>query len=172
MLAYIGFGCRVMLAVVFLAAAVSKVRNRRDRAAFRTSLGAFGVKARFRPAVAAAVIAGELATAALLAADATALAGLALGSALLIAFAVTIGAVLRRGSSVSCRCFGASTQPLGRRHLVRNALLLLVAAAGVTGTAPAAGWDPGALLVAGFMAVIVAALVISYDDLVSAVLPR
>jgi hypothetical protein len=162
----------VLLAVVFLAAAVSKVRSRRDRAAFRTSLGAFGVKARFRPAVAAAVIAGELATAALLAADVTALAGLALGAALLIAFTVAIGSVLRRGAPVSCRCFGSSTQPLGRRHLMRNALLLLVAAAGVTGTAPAVGWNPGALLVAGFMAVIVAALVISYDDLVSAVLPR
>jgi uncharacterized membrane protein YphA (DoxX/SURF4 family) len=163
-LAYIGFGCRVLLAVVFFAAAVSKVRG---RAAFQASLGAFGVKPRWRPAITAAVITGELATAVLLAADATALAGSAAGAALLIVFTVAIGSVLRRGTPVSCRCFGASTQPLGRRHLARNAILLVVAALGVTGTSPL-GWNPAALLVSGFVAVVLAALVISYDDLVPA----
>ncbi|MEV1004496.1 MauE/DoxX family redox-associated membrane protein [Nonomuraea sp. NPDC050202] len=174
MIAYVGFGCRVLLAVVFFAAAVSKVRGRRDRAAFQASLGAFGVKPRWRPAVAAAVITCELATAVLLVADVTALAGSAAGAALLIVFTMAISSVLRRGTSVSCRCFGASTQPLGRRHLVRNAILLLIAALGVTGTTPATalGWNPAALMVSGFVAVILAALVISYDDLVSAVLPR
>ncbi|MEW9551988.1 MauE/DoxX family redox-associated membrane protein [Nonomuraea sp. NPDC050783] len=177
MIAYIGFACRILLAVVFLAAAVSKVRGRRARAEFRASLGAFGVSPRRRPAVAAAVITGELATAVLLVADVTALAGLAAGAALLAAFTMAIGAALRRGTPASCRCFGASAQPLGRRHLVRNAILLSVVALGVTGASPAtalgaAGWDPAALLLSGFVAVLLAALVISYDDLVAAVLPR
>jgi hypothetical protein len=115
-------------------------------------LGAFGVKPRWRSAVAAAVIMCELATAALLAADVTALAGLGVGAALLIVFTMAISSVLRQGTSASCRCFGASTQPLGRRHLVRNAILLLIAAIGVTGTSPATalGWNPAALLVSGF----------------------
>jgi len=177
LIAYIGFGCRVLLAVVFFAAAVSKVRGRRDRAEFRASLGAFGVKPRWRAAVAAAVIMCELATAALLAVDVTALAGLGVGAALLIVFTTAISSVLRRGTSASCRCFGASAQPLGRRHLVRNAILLSIAAAGVAGAPPttalgAAGWNPAALLVSGFVAVVLAALVISYDDLVAVVLPR
>ncbi|MFF4625302.1 MauE/DoxX family redox-associated membrane protein [Nonomuraea jabiensis] len=177
MIAYIGFGCRVLLAVVFFAAAVSKMRGRRNRTEFRASLGAFGVKPCWRSAVAAAVITCELATAVLLAADATALAGLGVGAALLIIFTMAINSVLRRGTSASCRCFGASTQPLGRRHLVRNAILLSIAAVGVTGTSPAkalgiAGWNPAALTVSGFVAVVLAALVISYDDLVAVVLPR
>ncbi len=119
----------------------------------------------------------ELATAALLAVDVTALAGLGVGAALLIVFTMAISSVLRRGTSASCRCFGASAQPLGRRHLVRNAILLSIAAAGVAGAPPttalgAAGWNPAALLVSGFVAVVLAALVISYDDLVAVVLPR
>lgn len=55
----------MLLAVVFFAATVSKMRGRRDRAEFRASLGAFGVKPRWRPAVAAAVITCELDTAVL-----------------------------------------------------------------------------------------------------------
>lgn len=176
MIAYIGFGCRVLLAVVFFAAAVSKMRGR-NRTEFRASLGAFGVNPRRRSAVVAAVIMCELATAVLLAADVTALAGLVVGAALLIVFTMAIKSVLRRGTSASCRCFGASTQPLGRRHLVRNAILLSIAAVGITGTSPAtalgvAGWNPAALMVAGFVAVVLAALVISYDDLVAVVLTR
>ncbi|HEX4815154.1 MAG TPA: MauE/DoxX family redox-associated membrane protein [Nonomuraea sp.] len=177
MIAYIGFGCRVLLAVVFFAAAVSKARGRRERAEFRASLGAFGVRPRWRSGVAAVVITCELATAVLLAADVTALAGLAVGATLLLVFTMAITSALRRGASATCRCFGASTQPLGRRHLVRNALLLAFAAVGFTGTSPtaalgAAGWNPAALLVAGFVAVILAILVISYDDLVALALPR
>ncbi len=177
MIVYIGFGCRVLLAVVFFAAAVSKVRGRRDRTEFRASLAAFGVKARWRSAVAAAVITCELATAALLPADVTALAGLAAGAAMLIVFTMAIGSALRRGGSASCRCFGASAQPLSRRHLVRNAILLAITAVGVTGTLPiaasgGAGWDPAALTLSAFVAVVLAALVISYDDLVAVVLPH
>ncbi|MFG1949389.1 MauE/DoxX family redox-associated membrane protein [Nonomuraea sp. NPDC048826] len=177
MLAYVGFGCRVLLAVVFFAAAMSKVRGRRQRAEFQASLEAFGVRPRWRSPATAAVITGELATASLLAPDVTALAGLGVGAALLLVFTTAISSVLRRGVSASCRCFGASTQPLGRRHLIRNAILLLIAAVGVAGTLPAtapglAAWDPAALALSGFAAMVLAALVISYDDLVAVVLPR
>ncbi|TDE47930.1 methylamine utilization protein MauE [Nonomuraea mesophila] len=175
--AYIGFGCRVLLALVFLAAAASKLRGRRGFIEFRAAVSAFGVKPRWSSAAAGAVIACELAAAALMPADVTAPMGLGIGIALLIVFSLVIGSALRRGLSTSCRCFGTSTRPLGARHLVRNAILLTVAGAGLaatvlTGHMGSAGLDTAALFVSGFAAVVAAALVIAYDDLVALALLR
>ncbi|MEO3796970.1 MauE/DoxX family redox-associated membrane protein [Nonomuraea sp. B10E15] len=177
LIAYIGFGCRILLALVFVAAAGSKVRGRRGFIEFRATVSAFGVKARWSSAVAGAVIACELAAAALMPVGVTAPAGLGIGAALLIVFSLVIASALRRGTSTSCRCFGTSTQPLGARHLVRNAILLMTAGVGLAGTVltghmGSAGFDTAALIVSGFAAVVAAALVIAYDDLVALVLPR
>ncbi|QFY12055.1 methylamine utilization protein MauE [Nonomuraea phyllanthi] len=177
LIAYIGFGCRILLALVFVAAAASKLRGRRDFIEFRATVSAFGVKPRWSSAAAGAVIACELAAAALMPVGVTAPAGLGIGAALLIVFSLVIASALRRGTSTSCRCFGTSTRPLGARHLVRNAILLVIAGAGLAGTVltghtGSAGFDTAALIVSGFAAVVVAALVIAYDDLVALVLPR
>ncbi|MEO3790871.1 MauE/DoxX family redox-associated membrane protein [Nonomuraea sp. B10E15] len=177
MIAYIGFGCRLLLAVVFLVAVAGKLFRRRNLTEFRSSLAAFGVRPRWRPAVTAGVAGGELAAAALLPVEVTALAGLAIGAALLIAFTSAIAVALRRGTPADCRCFGGSARPLGLRHLVRNAILLSIAACGTAGTVlatnpGAAGWDAVALLLSGSVALFLAAMLIAYDDLVSLVLAR
>lgn len=177
MIAYIGFGCRLLLAAVFLVAALNKLFRRHGLAEFRSSLAAFGVRPRWRPAAAAVVVAGELTAAALLPAEITALAGLGIGVALLIAFTSAIALTLQRGTPANCRCFGESSQPLSGRHLVRNAILLSIAAVGIAGTLlaadpGAAGWNVAALLLSGFVAVFLATMVIAYDDLVALLLPR
>ncbi|MFI6485917.1 MauE/DoxX family redox-associated membrane protein [Nonomuraea sp. NPDC050663] len=176
MIAYIAFGCRLLLAVVFFAAAAGKLSRRRNLAEFRASVGVFGVKPRWRSAVAAAVIACELTVAALLTVNATALVGLGGGAALLIVFTAAISSVVQQRTSASCRCFGISAQPLGRRHLVRNAILLSITAVGVAATVLATALEdtirnPTALMLSGFVAMVLAALVISYDDLVAMLLP-
>jgi hypothetical protein len=58
------------------------------------------------------------------------LGGFVLAAVLLGGFAVAIGRALRRGERGPCRCFGASSAPLGPRHVVRSAGLGLVALTG------------------------------------------
>jgi uncharacterized membrane protein YphA (DoxX/SURF4 family) len=51
----------------------------------------------------------------------------ALALAMLLAFTALIGVRLARGEHPPCACFGAwSATPVGPRHLVRNAALLIV----------------------------------------------
>ncbi|WP_271219292.1 MauE/DoxX family redox-associated membrane protein [Streptosporangium carneum] len=168
--------CRFLLTLVFFSAAATKLRGRSDLAQFRATVREFGVGPRWSSAAAGAVIAGELVAASLMLFDAAALAGLGLAAVLLAAFTGAIGSAVRRGATTSCRCFGASDQPMGMRHVARNAILLLITAAGVTGTllAPggAGGLDVTALILSGFVAVVLATLVIAYDDLVALVLVR
>src|SRR5438876_556482 len=51
---------------------------------------------------------------------------LALGLTVLLLAVLTTGVVLavRRDTGASCACFGATQQPLGWRHVVRNGILL------------------------------------------------
>lgn len=118
---------RMLLAVVFLAAVVGKVRG---YAEFRDSVAAIGP--RWLPAgpAAGAVVAGEAATVVLLAVPGTRLAGYALAAVLLIVFCVGIARAVRARQSVRCQCFGSGGGVLGPRHLVRNGLLVLVAVVG------------------------------------------
>ncbi|NUR28020.1 MAG: methylamine utilization protein MauE [Catenulispora sp.] len=173
---YFAFGCRLLLALVFFVAAASKLRGRNDLAEFRAAVREFGVGARWSSTAAGVVIAGELAAGSLMLADATALAGLGLAAALLITFTGAIGAAVRRGTTTNCRCFGASDQPLGMRHVVRNVTLTAIAVAGGTGTVLAPGrageLEMAALVLSGFVAVVLAALVIAYDDLVTLIRAR
>ncbi|MEU1883637.1 MauE/DoxX family redox-associated membrane protein [Streptosporangium sp. NPDC020072] len=167
------FICRLSLALVFLAAVAGKLRGRGDLARFRAAVGEFGVAPRWSSAVSGAVIAGELVSTSLMLIDATAPVGLGLAAMLLAAFTGAIGSAVRRGATTSCRCFGASDQPLGVRHVVRNVILLSVAAAGMAGTLLASGGlDVTAMLLSGFVAVVLATLVIAYDDLVALILVR
>lgn len=85
---------------------------------------------------------------------------------LAMAFAVAILAAIRRGDRAPCNCFGASARPVGRVHVVRNAVLIIVAALGLAADAAEAGPVGPA---GGFAAVIaggvLAALVVRADDL-------
>ena len=52
---------------------------------------------------------------------------------LLAAFTAVLATVIRSGRVVRCACFGASdSDPVSRRHLIRNALLGLLALAAAT----------------------------------------
>jgi hypothetical protein len=168
---YATFSCRTLLAVVFCVAAITKMRRKSDLVQFRATIAAFGIGFRWTSTAAGAVIAGELTAASLILIDATALGGLALAAGLLAIFTVMIRLTARRGVAMSCRCFGASDQPLGVRHVVRNTILLSITAVGVAGTlitpSGADRLDVAALILSGFVGVVLAALVVAYDDLVA-----
>jgi thiol-disulfide isomerase/thioredoxin/uncharacterized membrane protein YphA (DoxX/SURF4 family) len=144
---------RLLLAAVFLVAAIGKLA---DRQGTRQAVAAFGV-----PEPAAAWLApllplAELAVAVLLLPTSTALAG-ALGAlGLLLLFSVAIAVNLARGNEPDCHCFGQlHSAPAGPRTLIRNAALAGVAALVVAGTL--AGSDASAFAwVDGLDATIVA----------------
>lgn len=171
-MAYLVFGCRCLLLVVFTFSALGKLRGAGSFAAFRRATADLVPPARTHAApLAAAVIGAELTIAVLLAAPMIAWVGLGAGFVLLLAFTVTVAAALRRGSTVPCRCFGGSASPLGVRHLVRNAGLVLVAAAGLivelvrTSGAIQAQTQPLGMVMAATVAVVLAALVLCFDAL-------
>ena len=134
---------RVLLAAVFVVAAVTKLA---DRGATRRAGVAFGAPEPVAAWLALLLPLAELAVAALLLTTATALAG-ALGAlALLLLFSAAIALNLARGRAPDCHCFGQlHSAPAGPRTLVRNGALVGVAAFAVAGTlsgsdTSAVGW--------------------------------
>ncbi|TDD53748.1 methylamine utilization protein MauE [Kribbella antibiotica] len=152
---------RVLLGVVFAVSLVGKLRGTGDFVEATRRL----VPVRFarwdRP-LAAAVALVELAVLALLVIQPTV--GFLLALGLLAAFTVGLAAALRRGESAPCHCFGSGSTPLGRRHVVRNAVLLTIAGLGLA--FPAASPPFAELLPAATIAIAAAAIVIRFDDLV------
>jgi uncharacterized membrane protein YphA (DoxX/SURF4 family) len=162
-LAYLMFASRCVLLVVFAASAAGKLRGASAFKAFRQATAALVPWARpVAAGLAAVVIAAELGIVLLLAIPATTRWGLVAAFALLTAFTVAIAAALRRGNTAPCRCFGRSDSPLRTRHLVRNGILLLVAATG--GVMPGGG-EPLGQALAGVAAVALALLVLNFDAL-------
>jgi hypothetical protein len=98
-------------------------------------------------------------------------AGLAAGSALCLALTFGLSVAVRRGSWQPCHCFGSSSEPLGRQHVARNALLLLSALTGLLGAIAAGGRSPGAAE-AGLAAIggLAAAILIIFFGDIAAVL--
>ncbi|MCN9244381.1 hypothetical protein NGF19_26955 [Streptomyces sp. RY43-2] len=81
----------------------------------------------------------------------------------------TVGIVrtLRSGTKASCACFGASTAPIGRRHVVRNSVLLALAAFGLAAAASGTVTpsEAAGIAVTAFGALTGALLVIFTDEL-------
>jgi hypothetical protein len=166
---YAAFGCRALLAAVFAVAVASKLRG---AAAFVDATHRL-LPARWadlaRP-LAAGTAGTELAVLALLVPPATVRWGCALAAAVLAAFTVAVWSALRRGERAPCRCLGATTAPLSRRHLARNGLL---GAAALTGAlVPAGGATPAGSVLAVAVGLVVAVLVVRLDDLVELFLPH
>ncbi|MFC7546089.1 MauE/DoxX family redox-associated membrane protein [Plantactinospora sp. GCM10030261] len=164
---------RILIALVFVASAVSKLRGVAAFQSFETATRGMGVPARLVRPAAIAVLAGEVLTVPLLALPPGGLAGFAVAAVLLVAFSVGIALAVRRGTRQSCNCFGSSTTPMGVRHLVRNGFLLAVVAAGVAGavTGAAAPSHPAAIAIVAVAAAVGALLVIRYDDLAALFVP-
>jgi uncharacterized membrane protein YphA (DoxX/SURF4 family) len=163
---YLLVAARCLLGLVFAVSAFGKLRS---PAAFRAEFAGMAVVP--GPAVgpvAALVIVLEAAVPVLLIVPATVPAGLLLAAALLVAFSVGIAVTLARGTGAACRCFGAAGSPFGRRHLLRNGLLVALAAGAAAAGADTLPPVPGALL-SSFAGLVAALLVVGFDDLAALV---
>jgi Methylamine utilisation protein MauE len=122
-------------------------------------------------ASAGGVVATEAAIVVLVSARPTRAAGLTLAAALLVAFAAAIVLTLRRRRQVTCQCFGSSTVPLGRVHVVRNLALSVVAGCLALGTATesaaGSGAAPASVAIAVAAGAIGAVAIARTDDIVA-----
>ncbi|WP_021591173.1 MauE/DoxX family redox-associated membrane protein [Actinomadura welshii] len=169
-MAYVALGCRCMVGLVFAASVLGKLRGRESHARFVAAAGRLGpgwVLSRIpAPVVAGGVIAAEAAVLVLLVPPGTAWIGFALAGLLAMAFAVAVLAALRRGDRAPCQCFGGSDRPVSGVHLVRNGVLAAAAALGTTAGAVAAGpLEPAGGVIAAVAGAVVAAFVVTADDL-------
>ncbi|MFF4893852.1 MauE/DoxX family redox-associated membrane protein [Micromonospora chersina] len=185
-MSYLSVGLAAALWCVFAASAWSKLRSRAAQRAFADSLRPLPLlPGRLVGPVAAAVTVTEAAivlglgwsVVAALAGRAGARAGATfalLATGLLLAV-LTTGVVLavRRRTGVRCACFGAAERPLGRRHVVRNGLLLAGVAVALVDVVvgPAHRPAPAGAAVAVLAGVLGAAVLIRLDDLVDLFLP-
>ncbi|HZN71741.1 MAG TPA: MauE/DoxX family redox-associated membrane protein [Micromonosporaceae bacterium] len=177
----VGVACAGLIVTVFATSSASKVHSRRAFADFRRSTRVMFtalVGARFATAAAAAVIAwavvvAEMVTVSLVVFPATAAAGFGLACVVLVGLSMAMAATVRSRQAVSCRCFGASAVPVKSWHLWRNALLLAVAVGGLVAGAvkPDGSVTPTASVIAVAVGVVVAVLLIRFDDLVELLRP-
>jgi hypothetical protein len=163
---YLALACRCAVGVVFLVSVAGKLRSRPGFRAFVSWLAALPVPlVRGRPrAVAGVMAAAEALIVVLVALPWTARAGLVLAAAVLAVFAAGTWLAMARGSHAPCQCFGVSASPLGRRHVVRDALLAVMAVVGAA-AASSGGARPGGVGVALGAGLVVAVFVVFLDDL-------
>jgi Methylamine utilisation protein MauE len=165
-MAYLVLASRMAVGVTFLASAVGKLRSRSAFGTFASWLSVLPVSL-VRPRaglVAATIAAAEVLVVILVALPWTVRAGLALATVVLAVFAVGTWLAVARGTDAPCQCFGMSAYPLGRRHVVRDALLGAVAVAGAAAVGSGGARPAGAMLSVG-AGLIAAASVVFFDDL-------
>nr|BFE60911.1 methylamine utilization protein MauE [Dactylosporangium thailandense] len=165
---YVEVAARLLVATVFVVALAGKVGSRRAYTAFADSLRQMRVvPPRLVAPAAAGSVAAEVAVVALLLVPArwAAVAGFVIAAGLLAVFAGAIALSLRTGSRAPCRCFGASTTPLGRGHIVRNAVLVAIALAGLAAAAGGSAIAVPGAIVAGGAGLVVGIVVTAYDDI-------
>jgi hypothetical protein len=163
---YVAFAIRSLIVVVFSVSAFSKLRSQSAFRDFTSWVAGLPVPVAPRwPAPAAATLAAaEAAIVVLTALPWTAVAGLALALVVLATFTAGTWLAVARGTDTPCQCFGASAAPLGRRHIARDALLCVAAAAGIA-CAGAGGARTGGILLALAAGLVIAVLVVHVDDL-------
>ena len=133
---------RLLLAAVFVVAAVTKLS---DREGTRQAVVAFGATDALAAPLALALPVAELVVAGLLLPSATAAAGAIGALGLLVLFSAAIAFNLARGRAPDCHCFGQlHSEPAGARTLIRNAALAVVAAFVVAGTLGGTDTSPDA----------------------------
>lgn len=162
---------RILVAAVLATAAAGKLRGRRAYREYTLSLFAVGVPRRLVAPVAAAVAAGEVLAAALLPWPATGAAGAAVATAVLAVLTVGVARAVRRGTTATCRCFGASGGRLGPVHVVRNITLTMCAVgACVTALVAGAGTPPASSLAPAAALGLAGAVLLIFLDGVAGVL--
>ncbi|MDJ1137958.1 MauE/DoxX family redox-associated membrane protein [Streptomyces iconiensis] len=171
---YLEVAVRTLIGTVFLASFLSKAKGRQAYGIFVASVSGMRVlpPVLVRP-VAAGVVAGELLVSLLATTPSTVAGvfGLLGATALLGGFALAIVLARHRGVSASCRCFGASSAPLGVRHVVRNSVLGVLAVIGAV-SAPADGAvRVEAAVTAALCGLLLAAVVMALDDIAALFVP-
>lgn len=164
--------CRLALAAVFAVAAGGKLRDRAARARFVTALGDFGLpRALVGVTLATTIALAELAAAGSMLGLPRA--GYPLALALLACFTAAIAAVVRRGATTACRCFGATDAPVGPSHLARNAVLATIAVVGVFAhlTAPGGIASGAPEIAAGALGALIGLALTRWDDLAFLLVP-
>ena len=171
---YLAVAGRFLIGTVFLVAVVGKVSSSAAFGAFVSSLTRMAVlpPAAAGPAARATVV-FEALTVALLAVPLRwpPAAGLILAGGLLAAFTVVIGLSLRTGNRAPCRCFGASSTPLGVRHIVRNGLLLVVTALSLVAVSAPGDLDLAGTLAAALAGLVAGAVTAALDDIIALLRP-
>lgn len=142
MLEALTLAARILLAAVFVVAAVAKLA---DMEGTRRAVREFGAPGRLVGLLAPALVLAELAVAVLLIPGSTTVAGAAGALALLLLFVVAIATSLARGRAPDCHCFGSlHSEPAGPATLARNGALAAVAAftlAGSLAESPAGAFE-------------------------------
>jgi hypothetical protein len=169
----LSFTLRLALAAVCVVAVAGKAR---DRSAFRDvtrMLATVGVPARRATPVAAALVAAEALVAVALLVPPVAAVGCVAAAVLFAVLTAGVAHTVRRGAVVRCRCFGRAGTLLSPAHLVRNGLLTAAALLATWATVDAGAAWPGmaAAVVAAVLALTLAAVVVSWDDLVALIRP-
>ena len=126
----VGLTASVIVAAVFLAAAVAKLA---DRAGTRTAVREFGAPAGLVPSMAFGLPLAELVVAALILNGPTRTSGAAGALGLLIVFSAAITVRLARGDAPDCHCFGQlHSAPVSWKTLARNGVLAILAVTALT----------------------------------------
>lgn len=162
---YLQFGCQVLLGGVFAVSAGSKLYSRAAFADFSTATARLTGAARPK-GLAVATVATEIAVVVALSVPALLLWGFAASIGLLAVLTAAIVRSLRRGQKAPCRCFGASSTPLGPQHVVRNAALAGIGLLGALSGGDEAPLERGPACVVALAALIGVALIARLDDLI------
>ncbi|MGW4638167.1 MauE/DoxX family redox-associated membrane protein [Sphaerisporangium sp. NPDC004334] len=172
---YVAIGIRCLIGTVFLVSSFSKVKGRDAFDAFVVSVRDMEtLPSRLVRPVAFIVVCAEFSVCVTLATPGPwiVITGFAIAVGLLAAFAVGIALAVRGGVRAHCRCFGASVTPLGLRHVVRNVVLLSVAAIGAVTTLSDGAVDGGGAVVALFAGLVLGGMVTVLDDVVELFRPH
>jgi len=159
---------RCLLAMVFTCSAGAKLRSGGAFRAFRDWLGDLPIPGAPRQAgiLAAALVGAEAAIVVLVVLPRTVLVGFALAATALAVFAAGTWLAIVRGTNATCNCFGTQGARLGRRHVVRDVGLLVVAMAGAVAS-NAHGARPAGVAVSAAAAAFFAVLIVFLDDVLS-----
>jgi len=171
---YLEVVCRLLLAAVFITAAFTKLSGKAAWLAFVQSLRQLDQVPGplLRPAALAAVAIEVIVVVLLLVPVRVAgWIGFALAGCLLLSFTLVIGRALSRGNRAPCRCFGASSTPLGMSHILRNLVLVLVAVLGLAGASASGPLDAPYALLAGAAGLVAGILITAFEDIVALVKP-
>ncbi|MEV7008677.1 MauE/DoxX family redox-associated membrane protein [Streptosporangium sp. NPDC051022] len=173
-MAYVFFGITCFLATTFALAFFTKVRSLESFLRFEQSIGHLAVlpPRAGRPA-AMAIVVCEGATVLLLALPVTRGFGFLLASVLLVVFIGVAVRAVRKGVIAECRCFGRKGSIMSTAMIIRNAIMIALAATGSLLSADGASRSMAYTICAAALGTLTAVLYVRYyDDAVRAIAKR